>query len=610
MASKSNASLQTVPTGGNTVVLKPNQIYTALYSDKTIVGSTGIETVLASDFMGTLNVSGSIDNLNLSNSVFNYIFRSNASGALIQSIPGALLLNIDASTAGMHVNFGDKSSLTMGLSASGSLQMHFDKVQLTANLNLTLPNSDITVWGSVGKETVNIPNGVSRIACDANVENVKLNSLSYDANLLTGTPGGMMVSDSSKNTILNWSIGSNVETLYFSNAIGTLSTNSVGLGQFKLTDLMLNSNQSYTLNQSAVRVYGANGSETVTLGPTARQGSVDPYVEKVVFPGKLSDYTWSSQGTSINFYDASKVNVVNIAVQWFAQGTSLQFADQSAKAIFKTTSVLLTSPTGQVLTSGAGAQVNSTSSGTSSASTTSSASNFNYSLDWSGFSGYASQLSSIQTCLTAALNKMATYLNVKGVLDIKVMPENVSSNVLAEASGAMVGVPSSLVASSKGASVTTEFLAESQTGLDMNGSLADATIYINMANYARFNLNPNQSPSSTQFDLTSVLSHELLHALAFDGNYGYSTQKTIYDTYISMINGSPYFTGAHAQSIYGGPVPIASSSAGAGSAYYHVKVSNDLMSDALGAGLVRSISALDLAMLQDMGVSIVGQASA
>jgi hypothetical protein len=161
MASKSNASLQTVPTGGNTVVLKPNQIYTALYSDKTIVGSTGIETVLASDFMGTLNVSGSIDNLNLSNSVFNYIFRSNASGALIQSIPGALLLNIDASTAGMHVNFGDKSSLTMGLSASGSLRMHFDKVQLTANLNLTLPNSDITVWGSVGKETVNIPNGVS-----------------------------------------------------------------------------------------------------------------------------------------------------------------------------------------------------------------------------------------------------------------------------------------------------------------------------------------------------------------------------------------------------------------------------------------------------------------
>jgi hypothetical protein len=144
----------------------------------------------------------------------------------------------------------------------------------------------------------------------------------------------------------------------------------------------------------------------------------------------------------------------------------------------------------------------------------------------------------------------------------------------------------------------------------MNGSLADATIYINMANYARFNLNPNQSPSSTQFDLTSVLSHELLHALAFDGNYGYSTQKTIYDTYISMINGSPYFTGAHAQSIYGGPVPIASSSAGAGSAYYHVKVSNDLMSDALGAGLVRSISALDLAMLQDMGVSIVGQPSA
>ena len=610
MASKTNTSAQSVATGGNNVSLKPNQIYTALYADRSIVGSTGVETVSVSDFTGALNLSGSIENLNLSNSVFNYIFRSNGSGALIQSIPGALLLNMDANTAGMHVNFGDKSSLTLGLNSTGSLQMHFDKVQLTANLNLTLPNSDMTLWGSVGKETVNIPNGVVHITCDANVETVKLNSLGYDANSLTATPGGMMVSDSSKNTILNWSIGSNNETLYFSNAIGTLSTNSAGMGQFKLTDLMLNSNQSYALNQSAVHLYGASGSETVVLGPAARQDSVDPYVEKVVFPGKLSDYTWTSQGTSINFYDASKVNVVNIAVQWFAQGTSLQFADQSAKAMFKTTSVQLTSPTGQVLVSGASAQTNSTSSSTSSASTTATSSNFNYSLDWSGFSGYATQLSPIQTCLTAALNKMATYLNVKGVLDIKVMPENVSGNVLAEASGAMVGVPSSLVASSKGANVTTEFLAESQTGLDMNGTQADATIYINMSNYARFNLNPNQSPTSTQFDLTSVLSHELLHALGFDGNYGYSTQKTVYDTYISMINGSPYFTGAHAQSIYGGPVPLAPSSAGAGSAYYHVKVSNDLMSDALGAGVVRSISSLDLAMLQDMGVSIVGQASA
>ena len=604
MANKSIPSLTTsttVTTGSNSVTLQPNQAYTALSKDKSIVGSSGMETVIASDVLGALNLSGAIENVNLSNSIFNYTFRTNGSGALIQSVPGSLLLNLDASTTGMHVNFGDKSSLTLGLGPAGALQMHFDKVQLTANINLSLPNSDMSIWGSVGKETVSIPNGIQHIACDANVENVKLNGLSYEPNSITGLPGGVMVSDGSKNAILNWSIGANNETLYFANASGTLSTNSAGLGQFKLTDLSLSKNQSFALNQSLVNVYGGSGVETVVLGPSARQESVDPYVEKVVFPGKLSDYTWSSQGTTVNFYDASKVNVVNVGVQWFAQGTSLQFADQSVKAVFKTSSVVLTSPSGQVLTSG---------TSSAPAGTGTSSSSFNYSLDWSGFSNYSTQQSSIQTCLSAALNKMAPFLNVKGVLDIKVMPENVSTNVLAEASGAMVSVPSSLLANSKGATITTAFLAESQTGLDMNGSQADATIYINMANFSKFNLNPNQAPSSTQYDLTSVLGHELLHALAFEGNYGLSTQKTIYDQYISIINGSPFFIGVHAESVYGGPVPLAPSSAGAGSAYYHVKVNNDLMSDAIGAGLVRPISALDLAMLQDMGVSIVGQANA
>ncbi len=603
----SSTTSTTVTTGSNSVTLQPNQAYTAQSKDKSIAGSSGKETVIASDVLGALNLSGAIENVNLSNSIFNYIFRANGSGALIQSMPGSLLLNLDASTAGMHVNFGDKSSLTLGLGPAGALQMHFDKVQLTANINLSLPNSDMSIWGSVGKETVSIPNGIAHISCDANVENVKLNGLSYDPNSITSLPGGVMVSDGSKNAILNWSIGANNETLYFANACGTLSTNSAGLGQFKLTDLMLSNNQSYALNQSLVHVYGGSGAETVVLGPSARQASVDPYVEKVVFPGKLSDYAWSSQGTTVNFYDASKVNVVNVGVQWFAQGTSLQFADQSVKAVFKTSSAVLTSPSGQVLTSGTSSA--STATATTVATGASSPS-FNYSLDWSGFSSYSTQLASIQTCLNAALNKMAPFLNVKGVLDIKVMPESVSTNVLAEASGAMVSVPSSLLANSKGATITPAFLAESQTGLDMNGSQADATIYINMANFSKFNVNPNQAPSSTQYDLTSVLGHELLHALAFDGNYGFSTQKTIYDQYISIINGSPFFIGAHAESVYGGPVPLAPGSAGAGSAYYHVKVNNDLMSDAIGAGLVRPISALDLAMLQDMGVSIVGQANA
>ncbi len=130
---------------------------------------------------------------------------------------------------------------------------------------------------------------------------------------------------------------------------------------------------------------------------------------------------------------------------------------------------------------------------------------------------------SIQACLTKALNAIGLFLNAKGSLDIQVIPENTTTSVLAEASGALVTVPSSLSASSHGANETTAFLVESQTGTDANGSTPDAKVYINMANLSKFNLNTAQASSSGQYDLTTILTHEMLHALGFDGLIGQST---------------------------------------------------------------------------------------
>ena len=96
--------------------------------------------------------------------------------------------------------------------------------------------------------------------------------------------------------------------------------------------------------------------------------------------------------------------------------------------------------------------------------------------------------------------------------------------------------------------------------------------------------------------------HELLHAMGFTGDLGISTSVlSAYDSLVRFTNGTPYFVGSHAQQVYGGPVPLAPATAGTGSAYYHVNVPGDLMNEAIGLGQVRSISSLDLAMLQDIG---------
>jgi hypothetical protein len=309
-----------------------------------------------------------------------------------------------------------------------------------------------------------------------------------------------------------------------------------------------------------------------------------------------------------------------INVERTSTGTTLQFNDQTLNAVINSSGVHVYTPTGQVVNSGSTGLRTSTgssnsSSGSSSSSsstsppstgsTTSSASHFQYTLDFSAFSGYSAQQSAVQTCLVAALNKIGSFLNAKGSLDIQVIPENTSSNVLAEASGALVSVPSGL-STGHGANYTTAFLAESQTGVDPNGSQADAKVYINMSDWSLFNTNPSVAPTKSQYDLTTVLTHEMFHALGFDGLYpssqGYSTT---YDTFIQIQNGLPYFIGPKAEAVYGGPVPLDPASAGAGSAYYHVKVANDMMSDAISAGTVRSISSLDVAMMQDLGAPVL-----
>jgi hypothetical protein len=150
------------------------------------------------------------------------------------------------------------------------------------------------------------------------------------------------------------------------------------------------------------------------------------------------------------------------------------------------------------------------------------------------------------------------------------------------------------------------FQLESISGIDSNGSNYDAVIYINLANLASLNLDPAKAPTAAQFDLTSILEHELLHAMGFTGRIGSTPNVTSsYDSLVSFVNGTPYFVGTNAKAFYGGPVPLTPASAGSGSAYYHVNVPGDLMNDAIGRGQVQTISKLDLAILHDIGAPVL-----
>ncbi len=134
------------------------------------------------------------------------------------------------------------------------------------------------------------------------------------------------------------------------------------------------------------------------------------------------------------------------------------------------------------------------------------------------------------------------------------------------------------------------------------------------------NFNSELLPSiatETGYNIVTLFEHELAHGFAFDsyrnatGSLGASTRETPFDVLSNDNGSSDFFTGAVAESVYGGPVPL-TTGLGAGSNGVHVgatgtaadpaSLRNDLMYPISMPG--QSITALDVAILEDCGIPI------
>jgi hypothetical protein len=158
---------------------------------------------------------------------------------------------------------------------------------------------------------------------------------------------------------------------------------------------------------------------------------------------------------------------------------------------------------------------------------------------------------------------------------------------------------------------------EIRTGWDPTGAKPDLRVLLNndyVANELWFDPQPAQRWTPVPLERTdavSLLAHEIGHALAFNGwwdpprgrpplHYG-----STWDLLTYYDGAALYFTGTMAMALYGGPLPATAgnnwhigNAAGPGS-----DLVGDLMNGvAIRRGLRYDVSALDLAMLADMGV--------
>ncbi len=461
-------------------------------------------------------------------------------------------------------------------------------VNIGVNQSYTAKTNDLNIHGNTGSEKITIAPNVSGIKIDSSVEAVTLSGVKFDSSALISTKSSLAIGN-----IATLSIASNHnETLSFMNAIGTVSIDNSGNGVFNLSEFQLDKGQSYTVTNNDLRVDGNSGQEKVTLALGVKGVEISSSVENLVLPGKSSDYSYNVQGGTVVVSDASGNDVAYIDVNESTTGSQIQFSDKTINASWQITQTL-----GNWNLWG----VTITDPNVPAAPTTiSGGTNLPYSVDFSK-ANLGSNLANVEADIKTALDNIGKYINSKTTFNLQVLTEQTSQKVLAETQASMVSVTNP-----NGVTETTEFLKDANSGVNSNGSSPDATLYINLNDLSQMSF--SGKPTVGKYDLTSILTHEILHGLAFTGNLDVKGgAKTPFDTLVSTQNNSPVFTGTNAEAVNKkNPVPLDPANAGDGSAYYHVAVDNDLMSDAIGKDEVRTISPLDVAMLQDMGVSIVG----
>ncbi len=592
------------------VALTPNQAYTALSSD-IIKGTTGIETVTLAKGITKVSIDSKVENINLAGGLFDYSLQG--AGQKVSINTGAFRTNVatvQPSVSGTHLTFADGSQVTLSLGGYGNAQIHYDTVQLLDNKTTTVGNGDIVIKGGNGDETLQLNPGLYHVTADHKVESLVLSQSYMDSQIVT-LAGQVQVEDTSDNPVVTWDINAGeTHTLQFDNAVGRVTLGTDGNAVFNLTDIYLDSGESYIADASGISIHGMNTSNwwfldqprIVILTDDVRDIYIDDGIQEVELSSGIDSYQYQDVQGELKIFDSSGNTLVTLQIPQDNQGIIIQLGDTQYQAVegrdglyLNDMRVATSAP--EPLTAPAPAPVSTT--------PTDGASAFDYTLALGNFGTYASK---IETVLHKALDDIGQYVAAKGSFDISVEPEQTRNTVLAEASPATVATPADLSSQLSGASTSSVFQVESLSGVDPNGSQPDATLYINMAHAASFNFDPNLKPGANQYDLTSVLTHELVHALGFSGFLPDTATTSPFDQDISMQGGVPYFTGTEAEKVYGGAVPLAAASAGTGSAYYHVDLpgGSDLMSSSLGKGEVHSLSPLDLAILDDIGIQLVG----
>ena len=167
--------------------------------------------------------------------------------------------------------------------------------------------------------------------------------------------------------------------------------------------------------------------------------------------------------------------------------------------------------------------------------------NFKYSIDFSDAS-LGDYLPDVKANLQKALDNIGQYIRSDAVFNLKVFGKYKDSNVLAQTDSTMTQATLH-----EKQSIDTSFVSDSLYQYELNPNSADASLLINLSRIGDMSFSGKPTPD--KFDLTSILTHEVLHGLAFTGTIGNvnTNLRTKYDDLVSIQDGVPFFVGENAK---------------------------------------------------------------
>jgi hypothetical protein len=249
----------------------------------------------------------------------------------------------------------------------------------------------------------------------------------------------------------------------------------------------------------------------------------------------------------------------------------------------------------------------------------------NYQIQYNDPYGYAGSMSSvIEADMNAAMQNFVGEIHGAGTLVVQL---NIVASNASNAGELADGGPSALMpnGSLDGRTLETPAsLYELRTGTHVPGYGSDIVVNVPSSALGELYFDPNPaagdniaSVAPAKYDAITVFRHEVTHGLGFISLRDTSTGtlgsiETAFDHYSSITSsGADYFTGANAEAVYGGAIPITTLQNG--EQYSHLgnnpngPLASDLMSGTgLYNGVTHQVSSLDFAILRDIGVPETG----